>query len=140
MGNRTNELRHYGVKGMKWGVRKNRGGTSTSRSRFKSDYESPKGDRKRKVYTKQGYQLTDKELNRRIKRLSKEKQYQDLQREVNSTRMSSGRKAVSKALSSVGTVALTSIATYGVAKMINTRAGEPVMGVNVKGKRFPGIN
>lgn len=140
MGNRTNELRHYGVKGMKWGVRKNRGGTSSSRSRFKSDYESPKGDRKRKVYTKQGYQLTDKELNRRIKRLSKEKQYQDLQREVNSTRMSSGRKAVSKALSSVGTVALTSIATYGVAKMINTRAGEPVMGVNVKGKRFPGIN
>ncbi len=139
MGNRTNELRHYGVKGMKWGVRKNRGGVSTFRSRFKSDYESPKGDRKRKVYTKQGYQLTDKELNRRIKRLSKEKQYQDLQREVNSTRMSSGRKAVSKALAGVGTLALTSVATYGVAKIINTNVGDSVMGVNVKGKRFPGI-
>lgn len=138
MGNRTNELRHYGVKGMKWGVRKNRGGTSSSRSRFKSDYESSKGDRKRKVYTKQGYQLTDKELNRRIKRLNKEKQYQDLQREVNSTRMSSGQKAVSKALSGVGTVALTSIATYGVAYLINKKTGKPVVGVNVKGKKFPG--
>lgn len=137
MGNRTNELRHYGVKGMKWGVRKNRG-ASTFRSRFKSDYESPKGDRKRKVYTKQGYQLSDKELNRRIKRLNKEKQYQDLQREVNSTRMSSGRKAVSKALSGVGTVALTSIATYGVAYLINKKTGKPVVGVNVKGKKFPG--
>jgi len=138
MGNRTNELRHYGVKGMKWGVRKDRRGASTSRSRFRSDYESPKGERKRKVYTKQGYQLTNKELDRRIDRLSREKRYQDLQREVNSTRMSSGRKAVSKALAGVGTVALTSVTTYGVAYLINKKTGRPVVGVNVKGKKFPG--
>jgi hypothetical protein len=60
-------LEHYGVKGMKWGVRRRRpSGSSTT--------AAPR----RTVYTKNPKKLSDEELQRRIKRLEMEKKYSEL--------------------------------------------------------------
>ena len=137
----NDSLIHYGIKGMKWGVRRTPAQLGHRvKSKFKSTYESSKGSRKRIAYRKKGYQLTDKELDRRINRLSKEKRYQDLQRDVNSTKFSEGRRFISSTLHTVGTATVASIATYGIAKAVNSRANAPVVGRTVKGKDFPGFN
>ena len=50
----TNELNHYGVKGMKWGVRRfqNKNGSPKSRSNRKKTSENPiKQERKRQKNT-----------------------------------------------------------------------------------------
>lgn len=60
-----NELSHFGVKGMKWGVRKSR--TSTVES-------SPR----KKLKSKEIKSLSDDELRKRINRIQMEKQYKQL--------------------------------------------------------------
>lgn len=138
----TDAMKHHGIKGMKWGVRRTPeqlGHRPSARSSRQSVYESSKGPRKRQAYTKKGYQLTDKELDRRINRLAKEKRYQDLQKEVNSTQMSEGRRFIANAVTTVGAATVSSVATYAIAKAINSKTGQPVVGRNVKGKDFPGF-
>lgn len=73
------ELRHFGVRGMKWGVRKKREPHSESSRRFD----------KRKAW-----ELSDAELNRRINRINKERQYSDM----TASRSTKWRKAGVKAL------------------------------------------
>lgn len=58
-----NELYHFGVKGMRWGFRKKR----------EAHRESSRAFSRQKAY-----ELSDVELNRRINRLSKEKQYKEM--------------------------------------------------------------
>lgn len=61
----TTYLYHYGVKGMKWGVRKDKTSNSTAKPKKKS---------RRQIAS----EMSDDELNRRISRLNREKQYLDL--------------------------------------------------------------
>ena len=66
-------LAHHGVKGQKWGIRNLR--------------NKPASQKKTK-YTKHPSQLSDQQLQTRIKRLQMEKQYKDL----NSERVTKGKK------------------------------------------------
>ncbi len=75
-------LSHHGVKGMKWGVRRKSGGTSTARTTFK------KPPRK----------LSNEELQKRIKRMETERKYNSL----NAGDKSKGRAFVEEVLSSSG--------------------------------------
>jgi hypothetical protein len=88
----SEQLMHYGVKGMKWGTRKSRSASSsTSRTRFK----------------KAPNKLTDNELKRRVERMQTEVRYNQL----NKRDVSRGRQIVTEALSNSGRKILTTTVT-----------------------------
>nr|DAG27776.1 MAG TPA: hypothetical protein [Caudoviricetes sp.]DAT69843.1 MAG TPA: hypothetical protein [Caudoviricetes sp.] len=74
----NDELYHWGIKGMKWGVRRyqNKDGTLTEegKKRYISDHE----DYTRAHTKKSVREMSDSELNVRINRLQKERQYAQL--------------------------------------------------------------
>ena len=74
----NDELYHWGIKGMKWGVRRyqNKDGTLTAegKKRYISDHE----DYTRAHTQKNVREMSDSELNARINRLQKERQYAQL--------------------------------------------------------------
>ena len=76
---RQDELWHWGIKGQKWGVRRyqNQDGTLTAegKKRYQQD-DHP--DYTRAHEKKSVRELSDAELNAKINRLQKEKQYQSL--------------------------------------------------------------
>lgn len=92
-----NFLEHFGVKGMKWGIRK--------------DKTSSGG--KSKPASKTVKSLSDEELRTRVKRLNLEKQYVDLVSQENKRNqgiLSKGRQAVGEI---VGNIAKNSLTNYG---------------------------
>ena len=72
------ELYHWGIKGMKWGVRRyqNKDGTLTSEG--KKHYSQDHEDYTRAHTKKSVREMSDSELNARINRLQKEQQYERL--------------------------------------------------------------
>ena len=75
----TDELKHYGVKGMKWGVRKDRdGGSNRRRSKRQPAEEAKATLKKRKRATSAAERLSNQELQKRIQRLELEKKYTNL--------------------------------------------------------------
>lgn len=87
-------LEHHGVKGMRWGVRKNK---------YKNNIKKRKNIKSTDDISK----LSDEELSRRVNRLSKEKQLRDLTK----SDVNSGKKAMKKALGIIGTSILVPAAT-----------------------------
>lgn len=85
---------HYGIKGMKWGIRKD--GKPGSRRKSSSRYEQ-----------KDPKKLTDKQLKTRITRMENERRYSTLN--ADSSRLSSGAKAFRKAFVKTAGTAVTSI-------------------------------
>lgn len=69
-----NELYHWGVKGQKWGIRRyqNKDGTLTSAGKKHYEGKTQTSNNPKK--------MTDDELNQRIARMQKEKQYLDLKK------------------------------------------------------------
>lgn len=101
-------LEHYGVKGMKWGARRNRDSSSKPQ---------------RTTYSKSPSRLSDAELNRRIKRLELEKKYSEL----NNPTTSNGKKYAQSLLENSGRVAtsavVSGVATFAVQKALKNRFG-----------------
>lgn len=90
------ELYHWGIKGMKWGVRRyqNKDGTLTSEG--KKHYSQDHEDYTR-VHTKKSVrEMSDSELNARINRLQKEQQYE---------RLTASPRKLQKAIKIAGTTA-----------------------------------
>ena len=104
----NNELMHWGVKGMKWGVRRyqNADGSLTPKGVKRYGH-----DDYRKAHSKKKVKhMSDKELADRNKRLQAERQYKDLTRKKNI-----GETAVKKFISVAGTITAAT-AAYGVYK------------------------
>lgn len=128
-----NIIEHFGVKGMKWGIRKDRskssGGKTTgekgtgekaSEEKVKSGKSFKKGDVKK---------LTDKELRERINRLNMEKQYKDLidkQNNKPAPAVIRGTKRVGSIVASASGMALKNYLTDVTFKALITRAAERV--------------
>lgn len=99
---RESELKHYGVLGMKWGRRKTHSSISRKQNikNYHEDYL--------KVHDgKKAYQLSDRELRERNKRLQAEEQYTRMTQSQNT-----GKKAVKAIIGFAGTLN----AAYGAYK------------------------
>ena len=136
----NNELYHFGIKGMKWGIRRyqNYNGTFTKAGlkryndamdtyeKRKADYKTSKqqgmkGDdlRYKKVKVKEARKkdlknrriLSDQELQNKINRLKMEKQFKELSEDD----LKPGRTAVKKFMGSVGGKVVTSAAIGALA-------------------------
>lgn len=101
-----NELYHYGILGMKWGVR---------RRRSSSNVETAKP--KKKTLS----EMSDDELRSKLDRLQiqMEKQYKDLVRTLNPKQESKAKTFVKKVLERSGENIATQTATYIMGKSVN---------------------
>ena len=104
------ELYHFGIKGMKWGVRRyqNSDGTLTPAGRKRYDKQVRAS---RKADVKNRRTLSDSEIEQKIKRLESEKKLKNLTEED----LSPGRKAASDILKSAGNKVLTAAAAGAAA-------------------------
>ena len=105
----NNELYHYGILGMKWGVRRSRQDSGSSRKRYRSKPSIDPSYKKAHTKKKIKY-MSDNELKEINKRLNLEKNYQDLTRHK-----SKGKVVVDTFVSTAGTIAAVAGA-YGTYK------------------------
>ena len=89
-----NNLYHYGIKGMRWGVRRTEAQLKVGRKQSKrtADIDDPVK------------KMSDEELRRRVNRLQMEQQYSKL----SGTDVSKGKKFVDKTIKAATTVAAVS--------------------------------
>lgn len=124
------ELCHYGVPGMRWGVRKARPTSSNgsglfrrkSKTKPEAEQVKPQSVKKRKLS-----ELSDEELKNKIARLDLEKRYKELSKTVNPPKSTRGRDFTLRVIEKIGENVLTDIGTQAGATLlgefINKSAG-----------------
>lgn len=135
----NDEVYHWGIKGMKWGVRRyqNKDGTLTPIGR--KHYLGESATKKPTHKTNNPKKMTDEELNQRIARLQKEKQYLDLKKGtspgktyVTELLKTAGNKIVGGAAGAVGGMA----GKVTVDAVLNHYGDIAVSAVNATGSDF----
>lgn len=128
-----NSLTHYGVLGMKWGRRKQKSSGSSNRTSRREEKKVVKEAKKRGIVSSvkktkkvKIKDLSDSELQSKIRRLQMEKQYRDLKRDE----VSKGRKMAGQILSNVG-VKLGTEVLYNASGILINKATKKNL-VNVK--------
>jgi len=101
-------LEHHGVKGMKWGVRRRRNESARAKT------FGNKGSSKTKFKDKKVSELSEEEINKRIKRLELEKRYNDL----NKGTVESGKSYATGILSNSGKSAAGAAVGTGVSFLV----------------------
>lgn len=116
-----NVLAHYGIRGMKWGVRRyqNKDGslTAAGKKRYSGDggnIGTTKSTTSSSSGRKKVSEMTDDELNRAVRRLQLEQQY----RQLNPEKISAGQKFVNKVANDVLIPAATTVARNAVQKVM----------------------
>lgn len=127
-------LAHYGVKGMKWGVHKDKISNFANKHGKETDKLITKAMGVRKDHTKSAarakarevgglHKLSDKELQALNKRLEMEKKYKTFMEE-DAKRRKEGALAIGKILGEVGKVALPVVLSAGAAIYIQKTQGQ----------------
>ena len=135
------ELYHYGIKGMKWGVIRTAEQLGHIVKSAKSLYDSNKAKKRAKeeaaIAKKRSKitnpkKLTTEELNARIKRLQLEKTYKELTKDTETA--TRGKNFVMDILESSGKNLFTQVTNHYGAKALNKVLGEDVIFANNKRK------
>lgn len=126
---RDNELYHYGVKGMKWGVRRTaaqlghlvKKGASKIKDRISESNEKRKIRKQNEANKRKPVsEMTDDELKQRLNRLDMEKRYSDYMKTLNPKKESRVKKVVGEILSS----GIKTISNAGIQKTSNALLGD----------------
>lgn len=122
-----NELQHWGIKGMKWGIRRyqNKDGSLTpeGKKRYDDATNSSKDDISK---------MTDDEIRKKINRIQLEKQYRDLMKPQEQKRVNSGKVFVQDVLRTSGKNIATQLVTYAMGTAVNKYLGKGKSIVNPK--------
>lgn len=108
----NNYLAHYGILGMKWGVRKNKGNAN-----YSSKKKSNRRRKYKKKYPSNARNMSNADLDRSIRRLEKEAQYVELKR-----RSEPGRNYVYNFLNKYGDQVALAVATTATVYAIGSLA------------------
>ena len=110
----SNTIYHFGIKGMKWGIRRyqNKDGTLTNAGKARLKNNGVK--EKRKTDSKNRRILSETDLKKKIERLKLERQLKDLTDED----VSPGKKFVKDVLSASGKKVLTAAAAGTMAYLV----------------------
>ena len=92
----NNELYHFGVKGMKWGVRKNRSSSDSSSSSLSKKKKRGLGNIS-EPKNKSVKDMSDEELRNTIARIELENKYKDL----SPKKVSAGKKFVDRVINNI---------------------------------------
>jgi len=112
-------LAHYGVRGMKWGVRKNRDGTVKTARKTTPVSEDAAAAKVSKAKTKTGGTdaLSNKELQQLVNRMNLEQQYSRLNKGNSLT--NKGARLATELLLGVGKTQLLRVANDAASKQIS---------------------
>jgi len=142
-----NELKHYGILGMRWGVRRgsnSSGGSGRSSSKKRSIKTSDDFNKIVKLKKKRVEEMSNEEISAVIKRMDLQRRYKDL----NPSRADKGRKAVKDTISGIGKVAgvagsIAALAAVGnafykkvapkVASMVDSHLDTAIKGIRIGG-------
>lgn len=111
----ADELYHFGVKGMKWGVRHDKKSSGSSRSRKTKRVASEDYTRSRDIMKKKPYEMSNRELQEANNRLQLENTYKN-----NTSYKGVGKKFIDRfeqtSLQKIADMAAGAVIAYGVAK------------------------
>ena len=132
----NNELKHHGILGMKWGVRRyqNKDGSLTPAGKRRIQTgeigkatDAATSPQSNSAHKKSVKEMSDSELREQISRLELEKRYKDLSKSSEQAKTSKGRAFVMDVLEKSGKNIATQAATYAMGSMVNKVVGSDVV-------------